>query len=593
MGRKNNIAEGAEQKKGNVKSLKLIFQYIKPYKFYFLGVCIALTFTSSAVLGLGKGISYLVDEGFKKNDPALLDTSLIVLFCVVVLLAIATYARYFLITFLGEKVVADIRRDVFNHLMLLSQTYYENTKTGDIISRLTTDTTILQMVVGSSLSVALRNSLLLIGGLILLVTTSPKLTIYVVLIVPVVLFPITMLGRKVRKLSRHTQKQISEMSTYLEESMMGIKTIQSYCREETEGKLFANYVGNILEAAFQKTRIRALLTALVIMIVFGSIGFVLWSGGHDVLNGTISPGNLTSFIFYSVVVAGATGALSEIFSDLQRAAGATERLFEILEETPEIPELQNPKPINTLENYSMSFNIITFSYPSRPFHWALRNFKLDINEGETIALVGPSGAGKTTLINLLLRFYTEFEGDITIGGTDIKALDVKELRQLFGLVPQNPVIFSSTIRDNIAYGNTSATDQEIMRAAELAMAKSFISDLPEGINTHVGEKGVKLSGGQKQRIAIARAILKNPSILLLDEATSALDAENEGLVQKALENLMKNRTTIVIAHRLATVQKANRIVVIDSGMIHSTGTHQELMQQDGLYARLAKMQLME
>ena len=593
MKQQKTMLHSSDTQKGDVKSLRLIFQYIKPYKYYFIGVCIALTFTSFAVLGIGKGVRYLVDEGFRNNNPALLDASLIALCFIVILLSIATYARYFLISYLGEKVVSDIRRDVFNHLMLLSPRYYEQHRSGDIISHLTTDTTILQMVIGSSLSIAMRNSLLLVGGLLLLVTTSPKLTIYVIMIVPIVIIPIIVLGRKLRRLSRHTQTEISRMSNYLQESILGIKTIQSYCRETEESSIFSHYVTNILKAALQKIKVRAFLTALVILIVFGAIAFVLWSGGHDVLNESITPGALTSFIFYSIVVAGATGALSEVFGDLQRAAGATERLFTILQEVPEITNTPSPSATQNLRHHMIHFKDVSFSYPSRPNDDVLRHFDLEIKEGETIALVGPSGAGKTTLINLLLRFYTQYRGDITIGGINIKSLHIKKLRQLFGLVPQVPVIFSSNIKYNIAYGNPTASDEDIMHAAELAMAGAFIKQLPDNIYTDIGEKGVTLSGGQKQRIAIARAILNNPSILLLDEATSALDAENELLIQQALDNVMKDRTTIVIAHRLATIQNADRIIVIDNGMIHETGTHDSLMKQNGLYTRLARMQHIE
>ena len=589
---RNKRSKSEDSKKGNIKSLKAIFAYIKPYKYHFMAMCVALIFTSVSVLALGKGVSYLVDEGFRKNDPDLLDNALITLFAVTILLAFATYARYFLITYIGEKVVADIRRDVFNRILLLSPTYFENMRTGDILSRLTTDITILQMVVGSSLSVALRNSLLLTGGLVLLVLTSPKLTIYVILLVPIVIIPIMTLGKKVRILSRKSQEKIGNLSTYIEESVSGLRTIQSYVREDIEKGLFNNKLDDVLEASYNRIKLRALLTALVIMIVFSAIGFVLWSGGHDVISGEMTPGKLSSFIFYSIVVAGATGAISEVIGDLQRAAGATERLLEIMAEEPEIKNPIKPKKIEKLQSYDISFNIKSFSYSSSSSN-ILSDFKIDIKEGETIALVGVSGAGKTTIINLLLRFYDSYNGTITIGGEDIRNFDINDLRSIFGLVPQSPTIFSSTIRENISYGNIDSSDEEIMNAANLAMAHDFISALSDGLDSHLGEKGVRLSGGQQQRISIARAILKNPSILLLDEATSALDAENEQLVHKALENLMKDRTTIVIAHRLSTIKKADRIIVIDDGRVHAIGTHEELMKENGLYSKLANMQFME
>lgn len=577
-----------------MKSLQRIYQYIIPHHRYLIGACLALIFTSSAVLGIGRGVSYLVDWGFGQQNPDLLNDALMLLLGVIILLAITTYARYYLITSLGEKVIADIRQDVFYKLLRLQPDYYEQTRTGDVLSRIMNDTTILQMVVGSSLSVVLRNGLLLIGGMVLLVMTSPKLTLYVLLIVPTIIIPIIYFGKKVRGLSRHTQQKIASMNSYLEESIAGMTTIQANIREPMEQRLFQNYNQDTLSAAYAKIRMRAALTALVILIVFGAIGFVLWSGGHDVILGVMSPGELTSFIFYAVVVAAATGAISEILGDLQKAVGATERLFEILEEPTSLRITEPLIAASSLNDTNIAIHINRFCYPTRPDHAVLKDIAITIESGQTVALVGPSGGGKTTIFNLLLRFYDQYDGSITIDGTDITQIALPELRNLYGLVPQNPMIFSSTIRENIAYANPNASDEAILQAAKSAMAKEFIDQMPHGLDSYVGEKGIQLSGGQKQRIAIARAILKDPQILLLDEATSALDAANEQLVQQALTNLMQNRTTIVIAHRLSTIQKADRIVVIDQGSIQASGTHQDLMQEEqGLYAHLAALQLLD
>ncbi|MEM7617364.1 MAG: ABC transporter transmembrane domain-containing protein, partial [Pseudomonadota bacterium] len=487
----------------------------------------------------------------------------------------------------------------------------EKTRTGDIISRLTNDIAVLQIVIGSSLSVALRNIVLLIGGIILLIATSPVLTFFVLLILPIVLVPIIILGKKVRLLSNKTQEKISLLSNYIEESVVYMKTVQAYVRENIENIIFQDVSKNVLSASLAKIKVRALLTALVIMIVFSAVGFILWFGGHKVIDGEISPGQLASFMFYSILVAAATGAISEVIGDIQRAAGATERLLSILNVEAEIPLVKqqlkqntnissqnNPeeknslKSIKSIENFTIEFDIEKFSYPSRPEHDILKNLQLTIEHGSKVALVGVSGSGKTTILNLLLRFYNFYEGNIKIGDNNIKNFDVRELRNLFAIVHQEPVIFSGTIRDNINYGNINATDTEIIEAAKLAMAFNFIEKLPQGLDSYVGEKGIRLSGGQKQRITIARAILKNPAILLLDEATSALDSENEALVQQALDNLMQDRTTIIIAHRLATINKADKIIVIDQGTVHSSGNHVELMEKKDLYYKLANMQFL-
>lgn len=576
--------------KGEITKLTGLASYLTPYKKYIVGAIIALTVTSSSVLALGKGVGYLVDEGLGGHNPKLLDAALLVLLLVTAMLAVGTFARFYFVTYVGERVVADIRRDIYRHIIHLSPEFFETTKSGDILSRMTTDTTLLQVVISSSLSVALRNMLMLVGGMVLLFITSPKLTGVVLVVVPMVVIPIVFLGRKLRKLSRKSQEKVSDLTSHAEESISGIKAIQAFVREDMECSYFQGFINDALKAALARIRIRAMLTALVIMFVFGSIGFVLWIGGHDVLSGKMSAGKLSSFIFYSLVVAGATGAISEVIGDLQRAAGAAERLMELLNVRSSVadPAVSTSLPEKVAGN--IVFDNVTFTYPTQPGHASLKNFSLKVAAGQTIALVGPSGAGKSTVFQLLLRFYDTAHGNITIDGVNIRHIKLKELRNVFGLVPQEPIIFSGTAYDNILLGRPGASKKEVEAAAEAAAATEFIQELPKGWHSFLGEKGVRLSGGQKQRIAIARAFLKNPAILLLDEATSALDAANEKTVQKAFKRLMENRTTIVIAHRLSTIQNADRIIVLDGGMMIEEGSHKSLIKEKGIYAKLAKLQ---
>jgi ATP-binding cassette subfamily B protein len=475
-------------------------------------------------------------------------------------------------------------------VLRLSPGFFETTRTGEVMSRITTDTTLLQSVIGSSASMALRNLLLLIGGLIMLAITSPKLTALVVLAVPVVVAPIVLIGRRVRKLSRESQDRVADVGAEVEESLNAVRVIQAFNHEDLDRRHFAGKVEGAFAAAVHRTRARAMLTALVIMLVFGSVGLILWIGGHDVLSGRISAGELSAFVFYAVVVAGAAGAVSEVVGDLQRAAGASERLMELLATQPDIAPPAHPQPLPLPPRGEAVFERVTFHYPSRPERAALSDFDLAVRPGEKLAIVGPSGAGKTTVFQLLLRFYDPQAGRVLIDGIDLRDADPRDSRARIGLVPQEPVIFAASARDNIRYGRPDANEAEVIAAAEAAAARDFIEQLPEGFDTFLGEKGVRLSGGQRQRIAIARAILRDPALLLLDEATSSLDAESERLVQQALERLMASRTTIVIAHRLATVLKADRIVVLEDGRVVAQGRHADLMAQGGLYARLAQLQ---
>jgi len=574
----------------NFSALRAIIPFVLPYRLQVAGAMVALVIASGTVLALGSGLRMLVDRGFADGNADLLDQALFVLFAVTLLMAGASYARFFLVSWIGERVVADIRSAVYAHIIRLDPGFFEVTRTGEVLSRLTTDTTLLQVVIGSSVSIALRNILMFVGGLTMLAVTSPKLTALVLLVVPLVVVPIIGYGRRVRRLSREAQDRIADVSAFSEESLNALRTVQAYTHEKIESDKFDGFVEGAFKTAISRISARALLTAVVIVMVFGAVGTILWIGGHDVLDGTISAGDLSAFVFYAIVVAGSVGAISEVIGDLQRAAGAAERLMGLLETKPAIAAPANPVRMPEKHLGHVSFENVTFHYPARPDRSALTGFSLQVKPGETVALVGPSGAGKTTVFQLLLRFYDPASGVIKVDDVDIRTADPVSVRERIGLVAQDPVIFAANAWENIRYGRPDATDEDVRAAADAAHATEFLDRLPDGFDSFLGEKGVRLSGGQRQRIAIARAILRNPSVLLLDEATSALDAESEQVVQKALETIMKTRTTLVIAHRLATVLHADRIAVIDDGKLIAVGTHQELLESSPLYSRLAKLQ---
>ncbi len=589
MGRSHRI-DWADRPRGATGALRGILPYLAAYRLRIAGAACALTVAAATVLVLGQGLRALVDDGFGGGDAALLDRALVGLFAIIALLAGATYGRFYLVSWVGEKVVADIRRDVYRRVLALSPAFFEVTKVGEILSRLTTDTATVQVVVGSSISIALRNVLLFAGGTVMLVVTSPRLAGLVVLIVPVVVVPIVFFGRRVRRLSRTSQDRIADLSAHGEETLNAIRTVQAFGHEPVDRRRFQDRVDAALAAALRRIAVRGALTAFVVLTVFSAIGVILWIGGHDVMAGRLSAGELSAFVFYSVVVAGSVGAVSEVIGDIQRAAGATERLLELIRVEPEISAKPDPVALPEPASGTIAFEAVRFSYPARLDLPALADIDLSVAAGERVALVGPSGAGKSTVFQLLLRFYDPQSGSIRIDGVDLRDADPGQIRERIGLVPQDPFIFSADAWENIGYGRPGASKADVRAAAEAAAAAEFLDALPDGFATFLGEKGVRLSGGQRQRIAIARAVLRDPAILLLDEATSALDSESERLVQQALRRLMAGRTSVVIAHRLSTVQEADRIIVLDGGRILATGSHATLIAEGGLYARLAALQ---
>ena len=580
----------ARESSRNLRPLRTLAGYLRPYWRQAVGASVALMVAASTVLALGLGLRHLVDNGIAGSDPAVLDAALAILIGVIVVLAAATFCRSYLVAWVGERVVADLRRDVFAHILKFSPSFFEVTKTGEILSRLTTDTTLIQTVVGSTVSMALRNLLLFVGAAAMLLVTSPRLTGLVVLVIPLVLLPILLLGRRVRRLSRAAQDRVADVGAHVEESISAVRTVQAFGHESLDIVDFTMRVEEAFHTAIRRTRVRSALAVIVIVLTLGSVCTILWLGGRDVMAGAMSAGDLSAFVFYAVVAAGALGALSEVVGDLQRAAGATERLMDLLAAWPEIAAPASPAALPEPARGAVVFESTTFAYPSAPDRPVLGEFDFDVAPGETVAVVGPSGAGKSTLFNLLLRFYDPTGGRITLDGVDICRAAPAAVRACFGLVPQEPVVFSTTARENIAYGRPDASDAEIVAAAKAAAADGFLRALPEGYDSYLGERGVRLSAGQRQRLAIARAILRDPAVLLLDEATSALDSENERLIQNALARLSHGRTTIVIAHRLATVMNADRIVVLDRGRAVATGTHDQLLAAGGLYARLAELQ---
>ena len=584
-----------QDRKGSISSLFGLAPFFRPYRAQVIFALIALVVTAASTLAIPAAFKQMIDQGFGAagaHGIRNVNTTFLTLFGLAALLATGTAARYFTVSWLGERITSDIRNAVYRHVLRQSPEFFETTQTGEVLSRMTADTTLVQTVVGTNVSQALRNTLMFLGGLVMLFVTSPKLASIIIGLLVLVVLPIVLFGRRVRKLSRDSQDRIAETSAMAGEILNAMPTVQAYTHEQIETERFGSAIEEAFSTAMRRIRARATLTLLAILLVFGAIVFVLWLGAHAVLEGTMTGGDLGQFILYAAIAAGSVGALAEVAGELQRAAGAAERLHELMAVHSPIQEPASPAalPARSANGASIVIDDLSFSYPSRPDTMALSHLSLDIRPGETVAIVGPSGAGKTTLFQLLLRFYDPQSGAVMLDGVDIRSLSLHDLRGAIGIVPQDTVIFSADAMENIRYGRAGATDEEVIQAARMAAAHEFIERLPQGYQSFLGERGVRLSGGQRQRIAIARALLKNPSLLLLDEATSALDAESERLVQGALETAMQGRTTLIIAHRLATVQRADRIIVLEDGKVVETGTHAELVALGGIYANLAALQ---
>jgi len=575
-------------------ALQLAGRFIAPYRWRVLAALAALLFTAAITLSMGQGIRLLVDQGLATQSPHALNQSIGLFFILVLCMAVGTYVRFYLVSWLGERCVADIRKQVFDHLVELHPGFYESNRSSEIQSRLTADTTLLQSVIGSSLSMALRSLIMLIGGVIFLFFTNVKLTAIVIAALPLVVVPILLFGRRVRALSRQSQDRVADVGSYVGETLGQIKTVQAYNHQQQDKLRFAETAEAAFNTARQRIRQRAALISVVILLVLGAVGVMLWVGGMDVIAGRISPGDLAAFVFYSLIVGSSFGTISEVIGELQTAAGAAERIAELLKTGNAITApLSGLQKLPARVSGAIELRDLRFSYPSRLEHFAVDGISLTVAAGETLALVGPSGAGKSTLFDLLLRFFDTQQGEIRLEGIPIQQLDPADLRRCFALVSQNPALFFGTVEENIRYGRQQASAAEVEAAARAAYAHDFIMKLPQGYQTRLGDAGLGLSGGQRQRLAIARALLVDAPVLLLDEATSALDAESEHLIQQALPGLMAGRTTLVIAHRLATVKGADRIAVIDHGKLVALGTHQQLVAGNALYRRLAELQFNE
>ncbi|MCT7940951.1 ABC transporter transmembrane domain-containing protein [Shewanella sp. SP1S2-7] len=566
--------------------------FLRPYKVKVFAAVVFLFIGSLAWLSLGQGVKLMVDEGFIADNAARLNEIILLIVAITIVSASAVFCRFYLMTWLGERVSADIRLKVYSHLLTLSPSFFASQRTGEVISRFTADSTLLQSVVGSSLSMALRSSVTVLGGIIMMGFTSVKLTGLVLLAVPLVLGPVAFFGNKVRRFSRESQDKVGDLGAYIDETLHEIHTVQAYTHEAEDNVAFATRVEAVMSVAKGRIKYRALLISTVMLLSISAIAFVTWVGAQDVMLGNISAGELSAFMFYAVMVAGAVATISEVFSEIQRASGATERLIELSQVPKDIIELAQPQQLMGKTHGALSLSELVFAYPSEPSNAVINHLNVEIKAGERVALVGPSGAGKSTLFELLLRFYQPKSGLISLDGIDIANLSLSQLRQQYALVPQESVIFAASVFENVSYGRIDATAEEVKQACIAAKADEFIVDFPQGYETYLGERGVRLSGGQKQRIAIARAILADRPVLLLDEATSALDAVSEVKVKQALETLMQGRTTLIIAHRLATVINVDRILVLDKGQLVAAGTHNQLLQSSELYREFANLQLL-